>query len=221
MNVRFRVVLLAAAGLMAVSMVGLGIASPALAQSSSPVTVPVQVGVSTTSAVYYAPNANAATSDQIFAGQTWFVLGTDSTGMWVEVFITPSSEAWVPATALALNGMTLPVIAGVTGGPAVANPAPASSANSAPASAAPTQHFTIALGSSALVGVNSTTTAYDRPSTSGDNAGQLVAGQTWFVLGQDSTGKFTYVQITPNDFVWVPSSSLNLASLTLPVIPGF
>lgn len=213
MNVRFRLVLLATTGLMVASVIGFGVASPALAQSTSPVTVPVMVGVSLTSAVYDAPNANSDNVGQVVAGQTWFLLGADSTGQWVSVYISPSASVWAPASAFALNGMTLPVISGAVGGPTVASAAPASSA--------PTQHFTIALGSTALVGVNATTTVYDKPSTAGDVAGQLVAGQTWFVLGQDSTGKWTYVQITPTVFGWVSSSALALQSLTLPVIPGF
>ncbi|MHB8628324.1 MAG: SH3 domain-containing protein [Aggregatilineales bacterium] len=213
MNIRFRLVTLATAGLMATSAIGFGAVSPALAQSSTPVTVPVMVGVNTTTTVYDAPNANSDQVGQLVAGQTWFVLGTDSTGKWVEVFITPSISGWVPASTLGLGGMTLPTIAGFSGGPTVAsNPAPSS---------APTQHFTIALGSTALVGVNTTTNVYDAPSNTADLEGQLVAGQTWFVLGQDTSGKWAEVQITPSIFGWVASSALDLQSLTLPVIPGF
>ncbi len=210
MNIRFRLVTLATAGLMAAF--AIGAVSPALAQSSTPVTVPVMVGVNTTTTVYDAPNANSDQVGQLIAGQTWFVLGTDSTGKWVEVFITPSISGWVPASTLGLGGMTLPIIAGFTGGPTVASPAAAS---------APTQHFTIALGSSALVGVNVTTNVYDAPSNTADLEGQLAAGQTWFVLGQDTSGKWVEVQITPAIFGWVASSALGLQSLTLPVIPGF
>jgi len=213
MNTRFRVITLAVAGLMAVSAVGFGIASPAMAQASAPVTVPVMVGVNTTTTVYDAPSANSDNVGQIVAGQTWYVLGTDNTGKWVQIFITSSVSGWVPASALALNGMTLPAIAGATGGPTTAtNPVAAS---------APPQHFTIALGSSALVGVNTTTTVYDAPNTDADNMGQLAAGQTWFVTGQDSTGKWTSVEITPNVFGWVATSALDLQNLTLPVLPGF
>jgi hypothetical protein len=205
--------MLGAAGLMALSVIGFGAVSPAFAQSTSPVTVPVMVGVTSTSAVYDAPSANSDNVGQVLAGQTWFVLGTDSTGKWVQIFVTPTTATWVPASALALNGMTLPVIGGVTGGPTVAN---APSVASAPA-----QHFTVALGSSALVGVNTTSTVYDTPRTTGNVEGQLAAGQTWFVLGQDSTGKWTEVEITPSIFGWVSSSALNLQNLTLPTIPGF
>jgi hypothetical protein len=116
----------------------------------------------------------------------------------------------VPASALELSGITLPVIAGVTGGPTVANPVPVS---------APPQRFTVALGSSALVSVKATSPVFYAPNK--DSEGQVVAGQTWFVLGLDSTGKWAYIEITPTVFGWVSSSALNLENLTLPTIPGF
>lgn len=212
MQIRSRLALFGASALMAASVIGFA-ASPALADTSTPVTVPIMVGVNTTTTVYDAPNANSDQVGQLIAGQTWFVLGGDSTGKWAEIFITPSISGWVPVSALGLSGVTLPAIPGFIGGPTVASPTSSSSA--------PTQHFTIALGSSALVGVNVTTTVYDAPRTNADVEGSLVAGQTWFVLGQDSTGKWTEVQITPTIFGWVATSALNLTQLTLPAIPGF
>lgn len=209
MNMRSRLAMLGAAGLMVVAVIGFGV-GPALAEATVPVTVPVMVGVNTTATAYYAPDANSIPVGQVLAGQTWYVLGTDSTAKWVEIYITPSACAWVPASAFALNGMTLPAIEGMTGGPMVANPAPVS---------VPAQHFTVALGSSAMVGVNTTTSVFYAPDK--DVVGQLVAGQTWFVLGLDSTGKWAYVQITPDLFGWVSSAALNLQNLTLATIPGF
>jgi len=68
-----------------------------------------------------------------------------------------------------------------------------------------------------LAGINTTTNLYDATSASSDVIGQLQQGQTWFVLGTDSTGKWVLVQITPGMNGWAPISAFTLYGQTLPV----
>jgi uncharacterized protein YgiM (DUF1202 family) len=70
------------------------------------------------------------------------------------------------------------------------------------------------------VSVRTTSNVYDSPSADGYIVGQVVAGQVWFVVGADTTGKWTELQIVPGINGWVPSSVLFLSGITLPVIDG-
>jgi len=205
----FRMINTTVAALALVAVIGANGGPVALADST-PVTVPYLAGVNTTTNLYDAPNLGADYVGQVVAGQTWFVLGTDSTGAWTEIEVTPTIFGWGVTSAFALNGLTLPVIAGFTGGSTVATPVPAAITSSGP--------VVIAVGSSALVGVNTTSNVYNLPN--GDVVGQVLAGQTWFVVGRDSTGKWTEIQIDPATFGWVQTSALGIGSIQLPVVPG-
>ncbi len=116
MNKLYRIASGLAATFAIVAMAGLGAISPAVAATPAPVTVPYPVYVNTTTNVYDAPSTNADLVGQLLAGQTWFVLGTDSTGKWTQVSITPAGvNGWVASSALSLSGIVLPQIAGFTG----------------------------------------------------------------------------------------------------------
>jgi hypothetical protein len=184
------------------------LSSPALADST-PVNVPYMVGVNTTTNLYDAPNLNADYIGQVLAGQTWFVLGEDTTGKWTEIQITPTIVGWGATSAFALNGITLPIIAGVTGGTTVTVPAdlPTVSAN---------PPYVVAAGSSVLVQITATTNVFDHPNA--NVVGQVTAGQTWFAVGKDSTGKWVQLQIDPTNFDWVVASAVGLGNIQLPVV---
>jgi hypothetical protein len=51
--------------------------------------------------------------------------------------------------------------------------------------------------------------------TTGD---MLRAGQQWYVLGQDATGKWVEVEITPFQNVWVPKANFPLRGVALPIL---
>jgi uncharacterized protein YgiM (DUF1202 family) len=172
-------------------------------------TLPLQVSVGTTTNVYDAPTADGNVVGQLVAGQVWFVLGTDTTGKWTEIQIVSGiSSGWVPSSTLNLSGITLPVLDGVTGGPLTPTPAPA-----------PTEP--VALTVPFMATVKSSTPLYDAPSTSSDVVGSLAAGQTWFILGTDSTGTWIQVQIVPNLSGWAPASTIAVKASSLPKIDGF
>jgi len=199
-------VTLGIAALMIASTVALS--SPAFADST-PVTVPYMVWVNTTTNLYDAPNLNADYVGQVLAGQTWFVLGEDTTGKWTEIQITPGIVGWGATSAFALNGITLPVIAGVAGGSPVATP------SAAPTTAANAPYVVVA-GSSVLVQITATTNVYDHPNA--NVVGQVTAGQTWFAVGKDSTGKWVQIQIDPTNFDWIVASAVGLGNIQLPVV---
>lgn len=48
------------------------------------------------------------TGSLVYAGETWYMLGQDSTGKWAEIFITDSVDVWVPKAVLALGKTALP-----------------------------------------------------------------------------------------------------------------
>jgi len=175
---------------------------------STPVTVPYLVSINTTTNLYDAPSLNADYVGQVLAGQTWFVLGEDTTGKWTEIQVTPGIIGWGATSAFALNGITLPVITGVTGGATAATPAPAAVTASGP--------YVVAAGSSVLVWITATTNVFDHPNM--NVVGQVTAGQTWFAVGVDSTGKWVQLQIDPNNYDWVAASAVGLGGIKLPVI---
>jgi len=209
-----------------------------------PVNLPFQAGVNMTTNVYSAPSADSNVVGVLQAGQMWFVAGTDTTGNWTEVTLTSSgASGWVPTFALQFFGNTLPVISNVTGGP-VSGLAGFNGNNNNSSSNANNQNNSNgnngnnnASGQSAnsagnanrmvtlpfMVMVNTTTPVYNMPSaTNGNVVGQLLAGQTWYVVGTDTTGKWTEIQITPNGtaFAWAPSTALALNGAGLPTIAG-
>lgn len=106
-----------AAALMFAAVVGL--ASPAHAATSSIKTIdpanytPVLATVGTTSSIYWGPDKGdeIQTDDELHAGDTWYIIGQDSTGKWVEVYITDSFSAWVPMSAfIGLSNVPLPIV---------------------------------------------------------------------------------------------------------------
>ena len=173
-------------------------------------TLPLQVSVRTTTNVYDLPSADGDIVGQVVAGQVWFVLGTDTTGKWTELQIVSGvNSGWVPSSALYLSGITLPVVDGVTGGPLT--PSPVTPAPAEPV--AETVPF--------LATVRTTTPLYDAPNKSSDVVGSLVAGQTWFIYGTDSTGTWIQVQIVPGLTGWAPASAFAVKASSLPKIDGF
>lgn len=193
---------------------------------------PLLVGISKTSNVYDAPNLSADLIGQLTAGQNWYIFGTDTTGNWIEVKITDSIIGWAPKSTFGVAGLTLPVIAGVTGGnvtpdtPSLANtaqpqtPSSVVTSVSSMATAVPTA---IAQSASVttpyLVTVLTSTNAYDTPSYSGNVVGVLTAGQTWFTLALDVTGNWTEIQLANTSIVfWVPVSTVSLNGVNLPYL---
>jgi|GEM_PF-1030575 len=215
--------LLAATASVGLAVALIGSAHPASADTAA---VPVQLTVNNTANVYDAPSTNADYVGQVLAGQNWFAYGVDTTGKWIEIEITPGTNDWTAASAFNFGGLTLPVVAGVTGDPvngttAVATAAPAVVAPvataAAPVAAAPVAASSTVATVPFLAGINTTTNLYDATSASSDVIGQLQQGQTWFVLGTDSTGKWVLVQITPGMNGWAPISAFTLYGQTLPV----
>jgi len=73
--------------------------------------VPLLVTETSDSNIYYAPSQMITSSSSVYAGETWFVLGQDSTGTWIELFIDPVTSVWVPKSVMALSPSTpLPII---------------------------------------------------------------------------------------------------------------
>lgn len=182
------------------------------------------VGVNTTTAVYSAPSLTSDVVGTIFAGQTWFVNGKDSTGNWVQVQLGPNALGWVPGRTLGLTGVTLPTLSGFTGGSVNATAqatARATASATAQATARATASSTATVTVPYLVGVNTTTPVYTSPSSGAGSyqVGQLLAGQTWFVLGIDSTGKWVKVEIIRGTLSgWVAASALGLNGARLPTV---
>ena len=65
--------------------------------------------------LYNAPSLSAQPVGLLLAGQHWFVIGTDSTGSWVLVQITLSTNGWTIRNAFSIPG-TLPRVTGTVGG---------------------------------------------------------------------------------------------------------
>ena len=171
----------------------------------------VLVGVNVSSNLYDNPNSGNVIG-QVIAGQTWFAVGRDSTGTWTQIQIDPNNFGWAPASVFGTGNIQLPIVAGIT---ALSASVPSTTATSVPTASAP---VVIAAGSSVLVGVNTTTGVYDSPN--GNIVGQLYAGQTWFVVGRDTTGKWTQVQIGPSSLGWVLTSALGIGNIQLPTVTG-
>ena len=73
--------------------------------------VAIMVSETADSNIYYAPGQLISNSSMVYAGENWFVLGQDSTGAWVELYIDPVTSVWVPKSVMALNPSTpLPII---------------------------------------------------------------------------------------------------------------
>jgi uncharacterized protein YgiM (DUF1202 family) len=97
-----------------------GISSPAHAATMDKIVtiaqadyVPVLATVTSTTSLYWGPDVGdeIQTDDELHAGDSWYINGQDSTGKWVQVYITDSFSAWVPMSAFAsLNGVPLPVV---------------------------------------------------------------------------------------------------------------
>jgi hypothetical protein len=179
--------------------------TPAYADQTT-VKVPYLAAVAVTTGAHNAPSHNSNNVGTLVAGQTWFLLGTDATGNWVCFHIPPLSSGWVPISTFALNGVKLPIASSAVGGPVIAPAAPAP---------APSIPVTVKSGSSALVTVIKTTSVYAGPNN--NVVGKIYAGQTFFVLGIDSTGGWVKVQIMQYMAVWAPSSALDLSMVILPV----
>jgi hypothetical protein len=183
----------------------LGTAAPIKADTT--VTVPYLVTVTIDTSAYDTPSLSGNNLGPIYAGETWFALGSDTTGKWVQIYLDSNNNVWIPATTVALGGIKLPVISGVTGGSltAAANP-----------TAAP---IVVAAGSSVLVSVTRTVDLLDAPVSSANVLGQLVAGQTFYVLGKDASGKWVQVEIISGSLSgWAPASAFALNGITLPVL---
>jgi len=121
MNKVLRAVSVSAAAIVLAA--GAGLASPARADSPSATTqktaiatidqasyTPVLVTETVDSRVYWAPDQVVAEGDSVFAGMSWYVLGQDSTGEWLQIAITPTLNLWVPRGVLAIGNTPLPVI---------------------------------------------------------------------------------------------------------------
>lgn len=208
-TIRYTVLIVA----IALMVVGVGITHPAFADG------PFLVTVTSTTPVYDAPSPMSDVMGQFTAGQNWYIIGADTTHKWVEVQITPSVTGWAPASAFAVDGSTLPVIAGETGTNMSAAPNSIAPAPIAPAPVIATGPVNVTVPY--LTSMNATVNVYDAPSTTNSNLiGQLTAGQTWFVLGRDTTSKWVQVQITTSVSGWAPASGFALAGVSLPVIAG-
>jgi hypothetical protein len=193
--------------------------NPVLADTTptpAPVTVPYFVSVATTTNVYDTPATTGDVEGQLVAGQTWYVLGIDITGKWVQVFIPSNSglPSWVPANTLNLSGVTLP-FSTLTDTSSL-SPTAVAAAPVATTPSAPTTPIVMTVPF--LTTVVTTTNVYDAPATTGDIEGQLTAGQTWYVLGKDSTGKWIEIYL-PNANglpAWVPINTLAVSGLNIP-----
>ncbi len=109
-----RIVALAAAAMLVVILIGA--AAPALADTTpanpyptaDPSTyVPILVTETQDTSAYWAPGQS--TEFPLFAGQSWYVLGQDSTGKWIEIYVTGSVSLWLPRADMAVGGAPLPV----------------------------------------------------------------------------------------------------------------
>jgi hypothetical protein len=69
-----------------------------------------------------------------------------------------------------------------------------------------------------MVMVTQDTPLYYEPGKQNGDENKLVAGQTWYLLGQDATGNWIKVAITPTVSSWVPRTSLALGKMQLPVV---
>lgn len=85
------------------------------AQQSSP---PVLATVLVTIPLYSEPRANSNQVGTLLSGQTWYVLGTDTTGRWVKIQVGAIATGWAVRAAFNLAGVQLPIFAGITGGSA-------------------------------------------------------------------------------------------------------
>jgi hypothetical protein len=95
-----------------------GLASPALAATVSPAPVTPAAGTTFTpplvmetadSPVYYAPGQLSTVASLLYADETWYVLGQDSTGQWAQIFVTDAVSVWLPKADLALGNTPLPI----------------------------------------------------------------------------------------------------------------
>ncbi len=98
-----------------------GIAAPAQAATLKPAPTPVAADPSTyvpmlvteisDSQIYYAPGQVSGDSEMLYAGETWYILGQDSTGKWVQVYVTPDVSVWAAKASFALSATTpLPIV---------------------------------------------------------------------------------------------------------------
>jgi hypothetical protein len=85
--------------------------APAPVVTADPTTyVPLLVTEVSDSNIYYAPN-QVINSSSVYAGMTWYVLGQDSTGQWVSLYVDPVTSVWVPKAVMSLSPSTaLPII---------------------------------------------------------------------------------------------------------------
>jgi len=78
------------------------------AQSSNP---SVLAPVVKTTPLYSFPSLSANQVGTLLQGQTWFLIGKDVSGKWVEVQITSNTLGWAPINTFNLGKATLPVVA--------------------------------------------------------------------------------------------------------------